>query len=70
MTRLLLVAAVVVAVLAAGVVSGAGETWDVHPGDSIRGCDLRRRGGGYDLRACRGRMPGNVDVDILRTATN
>jgi parallel beta-helix repeat protein len=32
MTRLLLVAAALVAVLAAGVVSGAGAEWHVHPG--------------------------------------
>jgi len=49
MTRLLLVAAMVLMV--AGV--GAGAEWDVYPGgghsDSRR--DLRRRGGGYDLCA-------------------
>ena len=33
MTRLLLVAAALVVVLAAGVVSGAGAEWDVYPGE-------------------------------------
>ena len=36
MTRLLLVAAALVVVLAAGVVSGAGAEWDVYPGGSIQ----------------------------------
>jgi hypothetical protein len=52
-------------VLAAGVVSGAGaRVGCVVPGAGtpIRGCDLRRRGRGYDLCACRDECQGNVDV--------
>gem|GEM_PF-5475447 len=46
-----LVAAALVAVLAAGVVSGACAEWNVYPGEGtpIRGRDLRRRG--YELCA-------------------
>ena len=46
---------------AAGVMSGAGAEWDVHPGGghSDSGCDLRRMGRGYDVCACR----DYVDVD-------
>jgi len=51
MTRLLLVAAAVVAVLAAGVVSGAGAEWDVYPGEGTPIQDAIDGAGGYELCA-------------------
>ena len=66
MTRLLLVAAALVAVLAAGVVSGACDEWDVYQGDGTPIQDATCGAGGYDLCAYEDGMPMSADVVTVR----